>query len=439
MNDRDTEESEDSADPEPALEPAATDGSAPPPPPPPPPLSPSQTGSAPLEMESAPAATNIQPSVARVRDRAESPRPSSRARRSSNRRSSARRARPSRREVTRHINTRLKAINSSPPALTGISAEIDQLIKKNKPKSALKRALKWRSEAPLDVLSLISLGRALHATGDAQGAARAFGSVIDFFPSRADLRRMISNWLETLGEAGYALAEASYAVAQSQRPDHPSVYHMRAMVLVKTQRYEEALKVALEGIIARRVSGRFNQVTRILQEDAQMIATAWIRADKEAKSRANALLKSANLSVDTTPSVRFILTWETDANDVDFHIYDAYENHAYYSKKRLASGGRLYADITTGYGPECFMIPEPDAFPYHLQAHYYRRGPMGYGGGKLQVIRFDGAGRLSFEERPFVIMNDRAFIDLGVIKGPKKGKKGKKGKKLKKHKAKVAR
>ena len=39
---------------------------------------------------------------------------------------------------------------------------------------------------------------------------------------------------------------------------------------------------------------------------------------------------------------------------------------------------------------------------------------MGYGMGKLQVVEHDGKGNLSFEERPFVVMNDHAFVDLGM-------------------------
>jgi len=86
----------------------------------------------------------------------------------------------------------------------------------------------------------------------------------------------------------------------------------------------------------------------------------------------------------------------------------------------LPSGGELYADVTTGYGPECFTIRNPAAeraYPYRLQAHYYSRGPMGYGMGKLQVIEHDGRGGLRFDERPFVIMHDGAFVELGTVSG----------------------
>ena len=74
--------------------------------------------------------------------------------------------------------------------------------------------------------------------------------------------------------------------------------------------------------------------------------------------------------------------------------------------------------MTTGYGPECFTIRgarEQRACPYTLQAHYYSRGPMGYGMGKLEIIEHDGKGDLSFEERPFVVMVDHAFVDLGTV------------------------
>jgi hypothetical protein len=43
---------------------------------------------------------------------------------------------------------------------------------------------------------------------------------------------------------------------------------------------------------------------------------------------------------------------------------------------------------------------------------------MGYGMGKLEVVEHDGRGGLRFEQRPFVVMNDGAFVDLGEVTGP---------------------
>ena len=122
---------------------------------------------------------------------------------------------------------------------------------------------------------------------------------------------------------------------------------------------------------------------------------------------------------DAQPSLRFVLTWETDANDVDFHVIDGAAEHAWYSQKTLPSGGELFADVTTGYGPECFAIPgKASGFPYSFQAQYYARGPMGYGMGKLQIVQHDGNGGLKFDERPYIIMKDRAYVELGKLERP---------------------
>ncbi len=60
----------------------------------------------------------------------------------------------------------------------------------------------WNTEAPGDVLGLLALGEAWEAAGEPAAAARAYGSLIDLFPSRADLRRLAGERLEHLGEAG---------------------------------------------------------------------------------------------------------------------------------------------------------------------------------------------------------------------------------------------
>ena len=103
---------------------------------------------------------------------------------------------------------------------------------------------------------------------------------------------------------------------------------------------------------------------------------------------------------------------------MDFHIYDEEGGHAFYGQRTLGTGGMLYADVRTGYGPECFSVRLPKeerSKAYTLVAHYYSRGPMGYGMGKLQVIDHDGKGGLSFEERPFIAFEDRAYVSLGKV------------------------
>ncbi|MBX3223457.1 MAG: AgmX/PglI C-terminal domain-containing protein [Labilithrix sp.] len=289
---------------------------------------------------------------------------------------------------------------------------------------ALDEANRWHADQPGDVLSLVALGEVFEAKNDLKSAARAYGSILELFSFRADSRRFAGERLERLADArALALAVDTYGKAAEQRPDHPASHRLYAFALLKQGDHEKAFEAMKKGATRSYPMGRFRGVDRILKEDLGLVAAAWIHAQPSRAGEIKAKLRDAGGTEESGPSLRFVLNWETDANDVDFHIRDGKGGHAYYSQMRLASGGELYADVTTGYGPECFTIRgsrDQRAYPYTLQAHYYSRGPMGYGMGKLQVLEHDGNGGLSFEERPFVVMIDRAYVDMGTVEASTK-------------------
>ena len=303
-------------------------------------------------------------------------------------------------------------------AWEGRFADVMIEVRAGRAADGLAKAWAWRDSNPGDELALLGLGEAAEAVGDRALAARAYGSLIDLFPGRTDIRRMAGERLESLGDVGLQLAIDTYAQAVSQRPDHPASHRLYAFALLKAGRHAEAFAAALAGARRSYPSGRFAGVQQILEEDLALLAAAWLAA-RPGDAAAQSAIAAAGVTPDRSPSLRFVLNWETDANDVDFHIYDGKGGHAFFSQKQLPTGGRLYADVTTGYGPECFTIPgDAAAFPYVLQAHYYSRGPMGYGMGKLQAVQHDGKGGLAFMEHPFVIMKDRAYVDLGRVDRP---------------------
>ena len=278
-------------------------------------------------------------------------------------------------------------------------------------------ALRWREDSPGDVLALIALGESLEAAGDPLGAARAYGSIIDLFPARADLRRYVGGRFERLGQL--ELAIDNYARVVDQRPDHPASHRLYAFALSRAGRHADAFAAIAAGHQQSYPRDRFLGVDRILREDAGLLLAAWLAADPAHAAEIRREGDKISVTPDDKPSLRFVLTWETDANDVDFHIIDNTDERAFYSNKRLESGGELFADVTTGYGPECFAIPgTPTAFPYNFVAQYYSRGPMGYGMGKLQIVQHDGSGGLKFDDRPFIIMKDRAYVELGKLARP---------------------
>lgn len=305
---------------------------------------------------------------------------------------------------------------SGAPALTGEFQEIQSLLGQKKTKDALNKAQVWQEKQPGDLLALIALGECYHAMDQDLEAARAYGSIIDLFPGRADLRRYAGCRLEELGKQGQSLALDTFTKALDQRPDHPSSYRLKAYSLVKEERYREAFETLEKGLKTSYPGGRFAQVYQVLSDDIGIVGQLWISHDSKVEKEVKSRLASCGGRLSDTPTTRFVLIWETDANDVDFHIRDGNNSHAFYSYPQLNSGGRLYADVTTGFGPECFNIPGgAKSGPYKIGVHYYARGPMGFGMGKVEVLRHDGKGKAVFEEKPYVVMNDGAFVDLGQI------------------------
>jgi hypothetical protein len=309
-------------------------------------------------------------------------------------------------------------LTGRPPYEGTFKQVMDSLLAK-KPDEALAKARGWREESPGDVLALIALGEALEASGNEKEAARAYGSIIDLFPGRADLRRFAGARLERLkSPEALKLAVDAFAKAAEQRADHPASHRLLAYMLLKLGEPGRAFAAIEKGMAQHYPEGRFRGVDRILHEDAGLIAAAWMKAEPARRAEILERAKKLGVPLEEQPSLRFVLNWETDANDVDFHIVDGKKGHAFYSAPHLNSGGDLYADVTTGYGPECFTIrntPGTRAYPYKLAAHYYSRGPMGYGMGKLEIIDHDGKGGLKFVERPYVVMVDQAFVDLGTV------------------------
>lgn len=306
---------------------------------------------------------------------------------------------------------------NTPVALKGELATIENALHSHHIDQALAQARDWHAKEPGNVLALIGLGDALEAKGSSTTAARVYGSIIDLFPGRADMRRFAGERLARLQTAKPATTDLildTYRRAVADRPDHLTGHRLLAYALVRANRPAEAFAEVLAALDQPYRNDSYAGGMRTLGDDAGMIGAALIAAQPIKRKEVAAELSKRGLALQTSPSTRFILYWETDANDVDFHIQDARGGHAFYGSKVLRSGGELYADITTGYGPECFAIPgTPKAGPYRLSINYYSQGPMGYGMGLLEIQKFDGKGGLSFEDRPYVIMNDQAYVDLG--------------------------
>ena len=255
-------------------------------------------------------------------------------------------------------------------------AEATALLRAGKPQQARSAAQAWRDQRPADVLALLALGAAAEATGDLPLAARAYGSLIDLFPAQADDRRLAGERLERLGGDALALAVDTFRQARAQRPDQPSSHRLLAYALVRAGQPAAALDVALEGIRQGYAANRFAGIGLIMREDAGIIAAAAIRQNPGTRENVMRRLSDAGVGLATGRSLRFVLSWETDASDVDLHVKDGKGGIAWYSRPNLDSGGRLYAGCDHGLRTRVLRDRRrPRGLPLRALGHLLQPGP----------------------------------------------------------------
>ncbi|WP_020203338.1 YfaP family protein [Cupriavidus sp. WS] len=76
----------------------------------------------------------------------------------------------------------------------------------------------------------------------------------------------------------------------------------------------------------------------------------------------------------TRPRLRVVLSWDSDATDLDLHVVAPDGQHIFYANRVAGNGGALDVDVTTGYGPEIYSIAAPPPGTYLVYVNYYGSG-----------------------------------------------------------------
>jgi Flp pilus assembly protein TadD len=69
--------------------------------------------------------------------------------------------------------------------------------------------------------------------------------------------------------------------------------------------------------------------------------------------------------------VRISLSWDADNTDVDLHVTEPTDEHAFYGHRDTRMGGLVSNDVTTGYGPEEYVVRRALPGAYDIRVHYY--------------------------------------------------------------------
>ena len=224
--------------------------------------------------------------------------------------------------------------------------------------------------------------RRLAAYG-ADDALRCLSSLVEERPGDAVVARDLAftaiDW-QRPGEAYHLLRRASNA-----RTFEPITFHAMAHCLEQMGRTDLAIiyyELACGGQWDQRFGDMHNIalldyarfLRRVVQGDgtgkgdSPVFAGAKTGTVPYAQSRLNSL---SAMNLRDTADVAALIFWNTDGTDVDLHVVEPSGEECFYQHTQTASGGHISRDVTTGYGPELYLLPKAPSGRYEISAHYF--------------------------------------------------------------------
>lgn len=267
-----------------------------------------------------------------------------------------------------------------------------------------------------DVLAFVALGDAARARGDVELAARAYGSIVDVFPTRADLIRVAASHLLSIDRpASDDVAIAALERAAADRPDRLSAFRLLSLAKARRGRYGDALDVVRRGAAESQRLGTFDRTKQGLCEDATAIGAAYAAVSASGRARSRAVLEEIGCQTLVLPNVRVTLHDEGDHARTDLYLW----------REETSADRTFIAGEPGGMFEEereratvAVQIPRTgtfeDAGPWQVGVRFLSENQGGYAMGGVTLVEHDGNGKLRIEERPYVMMKEGAGTRLGL-------------------------
>ncbi|MEP2935149.1 MAG: VIT domain-containing protein [Gilvibacter sp.] len=115
--------------------------------------------------------------------------------------------------------------------------------------------------------------------------------------------------------------------------------------------------------------------------------------------------------------LRVVIDWNHNDTDIDLYIYDPNFEECYYSQPSTSMGGKMSSDMTQGFGPEQFVLPNAKKGMYYLSLDYFGdRYQKIENPTYLKVTIFKNYGRANQTEEVQVIHLDSAADEALIAK-----------------------
>ena len=200
--------------------------------------------------------------------------------------------------------------------------------------------------------------------GDRETALRVLTSIADLELENASLFRLLGYRFKEYGE--YALEKFVCEKVVQWRPMEPQSHRDYALALADNGDAQGALD-SLCALLKKTYSNNILNRSRGIEE----IVVTEINHLIAKKPGLNVSKIDKRLLINIPVDVRVVINWNMDNTDIDLHVKDPNGEKCYYSYSQSKIGGRISADITSGYGPEQFVLKKAVSGRYGVYVNYY--------------------------------------------------------------------
>jgi len=205
----------------------------------------------------------------------------------------------------------------------------------------------------------------------AADALKALSSLVESRPGDGVLARDVGFAAMQWGLGAHAVG--LFRRVAEARPYEPQTYRALAECLTGMGKADLAMayyEVALTG----QWPNRFGEFRRIVGLDylrfLRRVADGELSTSVPEYARAR--LRTVGSEFDVGKADLLVtITWNTDRTDIDLHVIEPGGEECYYKHPKTKIGGRLTRDVTTGYGPEMYLLAKAPDGKYRIRVKYY--------------------------------------------------------------------
>jgi tetratricopeptide (TPR) repeat protein len=284
-----------------------------------------------------------------------------------------------------------------------------QIAERSLQTEALQTLLRYR---PRYQDGWIRLGRLYAETGDKDLALRAISTVVEVAPDDPAARQILCRELSARGE--FAMVRGELEEITRLRPEEPEAYFQLAEAAAKGGHWSEC-EAVYRRLLRYNFDERFGPVEERARNGLADAYRAMIAQGAGPRSEIEEKLRRLTAGRLEFKDVRIVLTWKSASTDVDLWVSAPGEEKCSYQQKSTFRGGRLDKDVTTGYGPETYTLPETRSGKWLVEVNYYSGRVMTEG--KVEIVLFEGTDREVRRSFPFAFKSDDAGKTVRIWEG----------------------